>query len=70
MVPLHVFNIAAVVADEVVMPHVFRIKSRGAAQLVVQLDQFGVKPTYWNTVGWGLCIVTTTTCFGGETENL
>jgi len=30
-VPLHVLNIAAAVADEVVMPHAFRIESRGAA---------------------------------------
>src|ERR1700722_7950465 len=31
VVPFHVFNIAAAVADEVVMPNAFRIKSRGAA---------------------------------------
>src|SRR6266699_2603980 len=31
VVPLHVLNIAAAVADEVVMPHAFRIESRGAA---------------------------------------
>src|SRR5258708_14575380 len=30
-VPIHVFNIAAAVADEVVMPRAFRIESRGAA---------------------------------------
>src|ERR1019366_10077774 len=30
-VPLNVLNIAAAVADEVVMPHAFRIESRGAA---------------------------------------
>src|SRR5438552_4313502 len=31
VVPLHVLNIAAAVANEVVMPHAFRIESRGAA---------------------------------------
>jgi len=31
IVPLDVFNIATAVADEVVMPQAFRIKSRGAA---------------------------------------
>ena len=31
VVPLHVLDIAAAVADEVVMPHAFRIESRGAA---------------------------------------
>src|ERR1700682_5190361 len=31
VVPLNVLNIAAAVADEVVMPHAFRIESRGAA---------------------------------------
>src|SRR6266436_1332586 len=31
VVPVHVLNIAAAVADEVVMPHVFRIEARGAA---------------------------------------
>ena len=30
-VPIDVLNIAAAVTDEVVMPHVFRIESRGAA---------------------------------------
>src|SRR6266568_8289699 len=29
--PLNVLNIAAAVADEMVMPHAFRIESRGAA---------------------------------------
>src|SRR5579862_3742986 len=31
VVPLHVLNIAAAVADEMVMPRAFGIKSRGAA---------------------------------------
>jgi hypothetical protein len=31
VVPLHVLNIAAAVADEVVMAYAFRIESRGAA---------------------------------------
>src|SRR5579872_6327154 len=31
VVPLNILNIAAAVADEVVMPHAFRIESRGAA---------------------------------------
>src|SRR5208337_1073785 len=31
VVPLDVLNIAAAVADEVVMPHAFRLESRGAA---------------------------------------
>src|ERR1700686_1617400 len=31
VVPVHVLNIAAAVADEVVMPHVFRIEARGGA---------------------------------------
>jgi hypothetical protein len=31
VVPLHVFNVATAVADKVVMPHAFRIESRGAA---------------------------------------
>jgi hypothetical protein len=30
-VPLYVLNLAAAVADEVVMPHAFRIESRGTA---------------------------------------
>src|SRR5271169_5799501 len=29
--PVNILNIAAAVADEVVMPHAFRIESRGAA---------------------------------------
>ena len=31
IVPLHILHIAAAVADKVVMPHAFRIESRGAA---------------------------------------
>jgi len=31
VVPIHILNIAAAVANEVVMPHAFRIESRGAA---------------------------------------
>src|SRR5208283_1816210 len=31
VVPLNVLHISAAVADEVVMPHAFRIESRGAA---------------------------------------
>jgi len=31
VVPLEVLNLAAAVANEVVMPHAFRIESRGAA---------------------------------------
>jgi len=31
VVPLHILNLAAAVADEVVMPHALRIKARGAA---------------------------------------
>ena len=31
VVPLHVFHIAAAVANEVVMPHTFSVESRGAA---------------------------------------
>src|ERR1700722_15399361 len=31
LVPLHILNIAAAVADEVMMPHALRIESRAAA---------------------------------------
>src|SRR5215469_8988366 len=31
VIPLHIFDVAAPVTDEVMMPHVFCIESRGAA---------------------------------------